>query len=101
IRALMKQARAALAEDEAALAVSTAHAVAKMADDMVTKEEQVLYPMSVDTLSDDEWRQIRAGEDEIGYALIGDVPSWPAEAQGVTAAAGGAIAGAGPSVPGV
>ena len=101
IRALMKQARAALAEDEAALAVSTAHAVAKMADDMVTKEEQVLYPMSVDTLSDDEWRQIRAGEDEIGYALIGDVPSWPAEAQGVAAAAGGAIAGAGPSAPGV
>ena len=78
IRDLMKQARAALAEDEASLAVSTAQAVAKMADDMVTKEEQVLYPMSVDTLSDEEWRQIRAGEDEIGYALIGDVPSWPA-----------------------
>jgi DUF438 domain-containing protein len=95
IRALMKQARAALADDEAALAVSTAHAVAKMADDMVSKEEKVLYPMSVDTLSDDEWRQIRAGEDEIGYALIGDVPSWPVEA---AAAAGAAAAEAGPSV---
>ncbi len=78
IRALLKQARAALAEDEAALAVSTSQAVAKMADDMVTKEERVLYPMAIDTLSDDEWRAIRAGEDEIGYALIGDVPSWPA-----------------------
>ena len=85
IRALMKQARAALTDDDAALTVSTAHAVAKMADDMVTKEEKVLYPMSIDTLSDDEWRQIRAGEDEIGYALIGDVPSWPAGAQGVVA----------------
>jgi hemerythrin-like domain-containing protein len=87
IRALMKQARAALAEDDAAMAVSTAQAVAKMADDMVTKEEKVLYPMAIDTLDDDEWRQIRAGEDEIGYALIGDVPAWPAGAAGAPAAA--------------
>ena len=94
VRALMKQARAALADDEAALAVSTAHAVAKMADEMVTKEEKVLYPMAIDTLSEDEWREIRAGEDEIGYALLGDVPSWPAGAQGVTAGAGDAAAGA-------
>jgi DUF438 domain-containing protein len=99
IRALMKQVRAALADDEAALAVSTAHAVAKMADDMVSKEEKVLYPMSIDTLSEDDWRQIRAGEDEIGYALIGDVPSWPAGAQGATAAAGEA-ADAGPTSSG-
>ena len=89
IRALMKQARAALAEDDAAMAVSTAQAVAKMADDMVTKEEKVLYPMAIDTLDDDEWRQIRAGEDEIGYALIGDVPAWPAGAAGAPAAAAG------------
>jgi len=96
IRALLKQARAALADDEAALAVSTSQALAKMADDMVTKEEKILYPMSVDTLSDDEWGQIRAGEDEIGYALIGDVPAWPA---GAAAAAGGAAAEAGPAGP--
>ena len=94
IRALMKQAHAALAEDDAALTVSTAHAVAKMADDMVTKEEKVLHPMAIDTLSEDEWRQIRAGEDEIGYALIGDVPAWPAGAAG---AAGAPAAAAGPS----
>jgi len=96
VRALMKQARAALADDEPALAVSTAQAVAKMADDMVTKEEKVLYPMAIDTLSEAEWREIRAGEDEIGYALLGDVPAWPA---GAAAAAGTAAAAAGPSVP--
>jgi uncharacterized protein len=97
IRDLLKQAREALAEDEASLAVSTAQAVAKMADDMVTKEEQVLYPMAIDTLTDEEWRDIRAGEDEIGYALIGDVPSWPA---GAIQAAAGAVAAAYPSAPG-
>jgi len=89
IRGLLKQARAALAEDEAAIAVSAAQAVAKMADDMVTKEEKVLYPMAADTLDEEEWRQIRAGEKEIGYALIGDVPSWPDAA---AAAAGEAAA---------
>jgi len=97
VRALMKQARAALAEDEPALAVSSAQAVAKIADDMVTKEEKVLYPMAIDTLSEEEWREIRAGENEIGYALLGDVPNWPAGAAGAAAAASGPDALSGPS----
>ena len=70
IRALVKQARATIAADDAALAVSTCLALAKMADDMVGKEEKVLHPMAVDTLSDEEWAEIRAGEGEIGYAFV-------------------------------
>jgi DUF438 domain-containing protein len=80
VRALIKQARATIAEDDAALAVSTCLALAKMCDDMVTKEEQVLHPMAVDTLSDEEWAKIRAGEADIGYAFITDVPVWPSVA---------------------
>ena len=97
IRALIKQARATIAEDDAALAVSTCLALAKMADDMVTKEEQVLHPMAVDTLSDEEWAKIRAGEGEIGYAYIEGVPEWPTAAQTAAAgvAAGASLAGAG------
>jgi DUF438 domain-containing protein len=87
IRALVKQARAAIAADDAPLAVSSCLALAKMADDMVTKEEQVLHPMAIDTLSDAEWARIRAGEGEIGYAFITDVPTWPA---GASAGASGA-----------
>ena len=86
IRALIKQARQTIAEDDAALAVSTCLALAKMADDMVTKEEQVLHPMAMDTLSDAEWAQIRAGEDDIGYAFIDGVPAWPAAPAGAAAA---------------
>ena len=82
IRALIKQARQTIAEDDAGLAVSTCLALAKMADDMVTKEEQVLHPMAMDTLSDAEWAQIRAGEDDIGYAFVDGVPEWPAAASG-------------------
>ena len=70
IRALIKQARQTIAEDDAGLAVSTCLALAKMVDDMVTKEEKVLHPMAIDTLSDAEWARIRAGEDDIGYAFI-------------------------------
>ena len=78
IRALIKQARQTIAEDDARLAVSTCLALAKMVDDMVTKEEKVLHPMAMDTLSDAEWARIRAGETDIGYAFIADVPAWPA-----------------------
>ena len=55
IRAPLKKTRAALADDEAALAVSAALEVATIADDMVTKEEKVLFPMALETLSDEEW----------------------------------------------
>ena len=99
IRDLIKQARQTIAGDDAALAVSTCLALAKMVDDMVTKEEQVLHPMSADTLSDEEWVRIRAGEGDIGYAFIADVPEWPARAAGdeagEEAGAAGAPAGSG------
>ena len=64
---------------------------------MVTKEEQVLHPMAVDTLSDDEWAKIRAGEADIGYAFIEGVPEWPggAAAGAAHVAAGASLAGAG------
>ena len=94
VRALIKQARETIAADNAALSVSTCLALAKMADDMVNKEEKVLHPMALDTLSDQEWAAIRAGEGEIGYAFITGVPAWPAaDAAGVEAGAAGAPAG--------
>lgn len=38
--------------------------------DMIYKEEHILYPVSVDTLSEEEWAAVKAGEHEIGYAWI-------------------------------
>ena len=98
IRALIKQARATIAEDDAALAVSTCLALAKMADDMVSKEEMVLHPMAMDTLSPEEWAAIRAGEGAIGYAFVAEVPAWPtsaAQAGAAGAPAAGTVAGPG------
>jgi DUF438 domain-containing protein len=100
IRALLKQARTTIAGDDAALAVSTCLALAKMVDDMVTKEEKVLHPMAIDTLSDEEWARIRAGEGDIGYAFITDVPAWPAAGDAGAAGAPAGTAGqAGPASP--
>lgn len=97
VRALIKQARETIAADDAALSVSTCLALAKMADDMAAKEEKVLHPMAVDTLSDEEWAAIRAGEGEIGYAFITGVPAWPPADAAVGAGAAGAPAG--PAAP--
>ena len=93
IRALIKQARQTIAGDDAALAVSTCLALAKMVDDMVTKEEKVLHPMAIDTLSDEEWVKIRGGESDTGYAFVTDVPEWPARVAGDEAGTAGAPAG--------
>ena len=99
VRALIKQARQTIAADDAALAVGTCLALAKMADDMVNKEEKVLHPMAVDTLSDDEWAAIRAGESEIGYAFLTGVAEWPppGEAHGEAGAAGATAGTAAPA----
>lgn len=83
MRSVLKELRGALADDNAAAAVHAATEAAIMADDMVVKEEKILFPMAVDTLSEAEWREIRSGETEIGYSLITDVPNWPgADAEG-------------------
>src|SRR5665647_618833 len=99
IRALIKQSRETIAADDAALSVSTCLALAKMADDMVGKEEKVLHPMAVDTLSDEEWAEIRAGEGEIGYAFVTGVPAWPPADAAAGVGAGAAGAPAGPATP--
>jgi DUF438 domain-containing protein len=91
IRALVKQGRQTITGDDAATAVSTCLALVRMLDDMVNKEEKILYPMAMDTLSEAEWVAIRAGESEIGYAFIAEVPDWPTTDAGTVGGAGAAV----------
>ncbi len=46
------------------------------AGEMTVKEEKVLLPTSARLLTEDEWKAIREGEDEIGYCLIDTPPMW-------------------------
>lgn len=44
--------------------------------DMIFKEESILFPMSLDTITEDEWIEIYMESDEIGYALIVPEKEW-------------------------
>jgi len=47
--------------------------------DMIYKEEKVLFPMSLEKLSEEEWLRVRKGEEEIGHAWIKPEKGWNAE----------------------
>ena len=51
-------------------------ALVKMVNDMIYKEEHILFPMTLETLSEDEWAKVRKGEEEIGYAWIEPEAEW-------------------------
>jgi DUF438 domain-containing protein len=51
-------------------------ALVKMINDMIYKEEHILFPMALETLSEEEWAKVRKGEEEIGYAWIKPETQW-------------------------
>ncbi len=77
IRAVIRELRAALERDDPDAAVQHAREVVTMGEDMIYKEEKILFPMAMDNLAEWEWIEIKRGEDEIGYALIGEPSAWP------------------------
>lgn len=44
--------------------------------DMIFKEESILFPMSLETLIEDEWIVIYKESDEIGYTLVSPNQEW-------------------------
>lgn len=44
--------------------------------EMIFKEENILFPMAIETLSRDEWIAIADDSDEIGYSFIKPQPKW-------------------------
>jgi DUF438 domain-containing protein len=54
-------------------------ALLKMVNDMIYKEEHILFPMAKDLLTDAEWQKVRQGEEEIGYAWITPEQGWTGE----------------------
>ncbi|MBI5633345.1 MAG: DUF438 domain-containing protein [Nitrospirae bacterium] len=47
-----------------------------MLRDMIYKEEHILFPMTLDTLTDDDWLKVMAGEGEIGYSWVEPEKGW-------------------------
>lgn len=45
--------------------------------DMIQKEELIMLPMALDLLTENDWRAIRHGEGDIGFAWITPGNEWP------------------------
>jgi DUF438 domain-containing protein len=68
-------------------------ALAKMINDMIYKEEHILFPMALESLSEEEWGKVVTGEEEAGYAWIKPEATWRPAAGAVPQAALSAMAG--------
>jgi DUF438 domain-containing protein len=77
IRAAIKIVRdAAQRKDARAFAAATPALVRGLVE-MVYKEEKILFPMSHQTLSEEEWVEMRRGEDDLGYVVAEPAGPWP------------------------
>jgi DUF438 domain-containing protein len=74
IRALLKESARLAAAGDAATADKLTEALARV-EEMIFKEENILIPMLLDTLSDDEWASVARESDNIGYCLIDPPPA--------------------------
>ena len=52
---------------------------ARSAQEMITKEEQILFPMSLDALNEGEWYEISKQSIEIGFCLYDPQIDWKPE----------------------
>lgn len=51
----------------------------KAVSDMIMKEEEILLPMTMDELTDEEWYDIYLQTNEIGYCLYDPIQEWQPE----------------------
>jgi DUF438 domain-containing protein len=58
-------------------------ALVKMVTDMIYKEEHILFPMALETLSEEDWAKAKKGEEEIGYAWIKPETQWTASREAI------------------
>lgn len=80
IRAELKSIRQALGTQapDSAL-ISHIEELLHRVDEMIFKEENILFPMLVEHLTQDEWKTIAGGIAELGFCLIDGVPDWKPE----------------------
>ena len=51
-------------------------ALIQMINDMIYKEEHILFPMALETLGDNDWVKVSEGEEEVGFAWIRPARGW-------------------------
>ncbi len=80
IRAALKRARESFAASDPGGTLAPLQEAIQAIRDMIYKEEHILFPASLDMLSDSEWIEMKNGEADIGYAWVTPDEGWPDEA---------------------
>lgn len=81
IRAAIKGAKEKLVNyigDKQAV-IASVYFVIKETSEMIYKEENILFPMALQTLTEDEWIKIAHDGEDIGYCLTGPASLWKPE----------------------
>ncbi|WP_071396506.1 DUF438 domain-containing protein [Bacillus tuaregi] len=81
IRLAIKEAKAFLTEYQGNKmeVIGVLKHVIKEVSEMIFKEENILFPMALQTLTEDEWVKIAAESDEIGFCLTSPAGVWKPE----------------------
>lgn len=70
IKEIIRKSKGLLKGDKDEEFLNLQEEVMEMVEDMMVKEEEILFPTSMDLLSDEDFVKMRKGDDEIGYCLI-------------------------------
>ena len=76
IRQDIKNSIAALQSDDAAEAVKKVEYAVERVNEMIFKEDNILFPMTIETLTEDEWLQIEQASAEIGFLFYEPKIKW-------------------------
>lgn len=70
IKDIIRKSKTLLNEDKDSEFLLIQPEVIEMIEDMIAKETEILFPTSMELLTDEEFVEMRIGDDEIGYCLI-------------------------------
>ncbi len=76
IRQMLKYAKEQIGGLQVPLVYGTLKYLLKSINDMIYKEEHILFPMAKEMLTDADWQKVRQGEEEVGYAWIRPEGEW-------------------------
>lgn len=74
-----KQLLMSYSSDQKQAVINEVNFVIREVSEMIFKEENILFPMALNTLTEDEWIKIAHESDEIGYCLTGPAGVWKPE----------------------
>lgn len=78
IRSIFKELRTGLENGDTEIILGEGTALVTIISDMIYKEENILFPMAMEILSESDWGRVLEGSEEIGYALIEPETGWQA-----------------------